>query len=59
MDLAEIDKQIFETLFPYYIVDFYTGLQESYIELGFLDENYEKIEKFDSEEKTGLAASLH
>lgn len=51
VDPAAIERQIFETLFPDYIIEAYADTQESYIKLGYLDENYEKIENFDTEEK--------
>ncbi|MFQ5662085.1 MAG: hypothetical protein ACE5F2_02435 [Candidatus Paceibacteria bacterium] len=48
---AEIEKQVFETLFPDYVINFYTDLQQAYIDDGYVSKNYEKIESFDSEEK--------
>jgi len=51
IDLTSIEQQIFDILFPDYIIEAYADTQDVYIEHGFLGEDYEKIENFDSEEK--------
>lgn len=47
----EIEEKIFKRLYPDYFTNGLVYTQNIFIEQGFLDANYEKIEMFDSEEK--------
>lgn len=51
IDLAKVEQQIFDILYPDYFTDGLFDTQQFYIEQDFLSANYERIEKFDSEEK--------
>lgn len=45
------EKEIFAKLYPDYFTDGLAEIQKVFLERGFLDASYQKIENFDSEEK--------
>lgn len=50
-NVTEIDQKVFDILYPDYFVFGLSYTQEFFIKQKFLDENYKKIENFDTEEK--------